>query len=154
MGFRVSRSGIVCGPVFIRLSRRNLAEWGFEAVRIGGLSLWSRTSGGDRMLASYHPRTSSTWHWSVSVAKGRTAMWTEDAQRGRRILWFAGNPYAPRPRWWHRFVQHPAMHQGQWHTYIRLPFGRSIIISQQDYHTFARIGVTSMLSISPMPKWR
>jgi hypothetical protein len=36
-------------------------------MTIGGLTLFSRHSDGGRGLASYHPRSSQTWHWSVSI---------------------------------------------------------------------------------------
>lgn len=37
------------------------------AIRIKGLSVFSRDSGGGLVLASYHPRSSQTWHWAVSA---------------------------------------------------------------------------------------
>ncbi len=41
--------------------------------RIGGLSFLSRSTDGSIMLASYHPRRSPTWHWSVSLTRGGIA---------------------------------------------------------------------------------
>ena len=39
----------------------------FTGIRIGGLTLLARNSGGGRTLASYHPSSSLTWHWALSI---------------------------------------------------------------------------------------
>lgn len=92
------------GPIRLRISRRGLAPWGYARLEIGGLSLLSRDSGGGLMLASYHPRRSKTWHWVVSIKK-------RDGGTHRSKLRY-----------------------GQWHDYYALPFGRQLIVGQQDYH--------------------
>lgn len=38
-----------------------------RVIRIGGLTLLARDSAGGITLASYHPRSSLTWHWSLSL---------------------------------------------------------------------------------------
>lgn len=97
------------GSVGIRISRKGIARWGYPLLRIGGLDLISRTSSGELTLASYHPRGSATWIWSVVVC--------------------AGDDEEPRIR------RTPAdMRHGQWHDWYRLPFGRSLRVSMQDYH--------------------
>ena len=109
MTISIKRHGITLGPIFIRLSRRYLANWGFEALRVGGLRLWSRTSAGELMIASYHPRRSTCWHWSVSIVR-RAPLWNR--------AWF----------------NRAARRTGQWHDYYWLPFSRALLISHQDYH--------------------
>lgn len=97
------------GPVRVRVSTKYLAPWAFSLVVVGGLSLWSRDSGGRRIVASYHPRRSPTWYWSVSVSRS-----CGDRQRIR----FSWDP--------RRF--------GQWHDYLHLPFGVVVTIARQNYH--------------------
>lgn len=58
---------IKIGPVIIRTGSKNLAPWGFPRLRVGGLSLWSWSNTGEWMPASYHPRSSITWLWSVAI---------------------------------------------------------------------------------------
>lgn len=99
------------GPVAIKLSNRYQAEWAYERLRIGGLSFLSRDSGGGLTLAAYHPRSCPTWHWSVSVQRYRGG-------ETRRLV--SRTPKQQR--------------RGQWHDRIRLPFGRYLCISRQDYH--------------------
>lgn len=70
----------------------------------------SRHSDGALGLAAYHPRSSRTWIWSVSLTR---------RQRWLKRIW---NPAAPE---WRR---------NQWHDYLRLPFGYALCISRQDYH--------------------
>jgi hypothetical protein len=98
---------VTLGPVRIKVSNRHLASWGFECFGIGGLSFLSRTNSGDLVLASYHPQSSDTWHWSFSISKRSSVRPWIDRSRKRC---------------------------GQWHDYYWLPFGREIIVSQQDYH--------------------
>lgn len=81
-------------------------------ISLGGLELMHRDSAGDLVLFAYHPRGSSTWLWSVVLAKG-----------GGRAL-----------------INRASDRQGQWHDYYRLPFGFCIIVSQQDYHKAAAEG--------------
>lgn len=63
------RNYLTIGPISVRISRKNLAAWGFPVVRAGGLSLLSRDTAGRLHLAAYHPRNSLTWHWFVSLYK-------------------------------------------------------------------------------------
>lgn len=139
MIFSVRRTGIRIGSVYIRLSRRNLASWGFEAVRIGGLSLWSRTSGGDRMLAAYHPRSSTTWIWSATIMPA-VNMFSRTAIYGEAKLHYEGNPHAEMPTWRRWFRRRDVQRRGQWHDYYRMPFGRMLAIARQDYHVGQREG--------------
>jgi len=90
------------------MSSRNIAPWGYERIGIGGLSLLTTASNGDWVLASYHPETSDTWHWSICLAKNK---WPE------------------RP-----LIDRSERRHGQWHDSFRLPFGYMLIISRQDYH--------------------
>jgi hypothetical protein len=77
-------------------------------LRLFGLSLFTRDSGGGLVLLSYHPHTSPTWYWSIYLDKI--------------------NPEA-------NFVvaRDPNRH-GQWHDHYRLPFRRKLTVSFQDYH--------------------
>lgn len=97
---------LIVGPIRLRVSRKHLAPWGYALLEIGGLSFFSQTSGGDVVLASYHPRRSSTWFWSAQVIK---------AAPGSKP---------------HR----AATRRGQWNDYHWLPFGRQLVIARQDYH--------------------
>jgi hypothetical protein len=81
-------------------------------MRLGGLTLCTRDSAGDITLATYHPRGCGTWHWSVGFTR---------RQRDMRGLF----SFTPKHQ-----------QRGQWHDYIRVPFGH-IIISRQDYHLVA-----------------
>lgn len=38
-----------------------------RGIRIRGLTILARDSGGGRTLASYHPRSSLTWHWVLRI---------------------------------------------------------------------------------------
>lgn len=98
------------GPIAVRISRKNLAKWGWPVIELGGLRLFSRNSNGELGLAAYHPRDSLTWHWAISI--------------GRR---------PPEARKWLALAPRE-FRRGQWRDYIGLPFGRQIIISRQDYH--------------------
>lgn len=98
------------GPLSLRVSRKHLAPWGYELIRIGGLSLFDRTSAGDLMLAGYHPAKSNTWHWSVTITKARGG--------ARRAA--------------------PQFRRNQWHDYYWLPSGRHLVIGRQDYHLQGR----------------
>ncbi len=95
------------GPVVIRIGSRHLASWGFPRLEIGGLSIWSGNSDGSLCLASYHPRSSFTWLWSVTLTRGkaRTGRFLELAPRG--------------------------LNRGQWHHYVNLPIGWMIRLSRQ-----------------------
>ena len=70
---------------------------------------FSRASDGSLILASYCPRGCTTWHWSISICKSRVF----------------------RP-WW--IISRATIRTNQWHDYYRLPFGRSICVSRQNYH--------------------
>lgn len=73
--------------------------------RIFGLRLFSRHSDGALGLASYHPRSSTTWHWSLVLTKNHFGgMWRSPVRRG------------------------------QWHDYYPLLFGYALRVSRQDYH--------------------
>ncbi len=123
------------GPVIFRIGGKSLAPWGYPRVQIGGFAIWSRTNNGEVHLASYHPRSSLTWLWYVGItkrARGYSPIFSRDELNRRARLFVTGNPYVPMPRWWHLFVQFDAKRVGQRHDYIRLPFGRAIVIGQQD----------------------
>jgi hypothetical protein len=68
----------------------------------------ARASDGSIILASYHPRSSSTWIWSLSLTR--------------------------KQRWLKRIVTRDQNRSGQWHDYLKLPFGWALIVSRQDYH--------------------
>jgi hypothetical protein len=73
-------------------------------LAVGGVSVLSRTSAGELNIASYHPRSSPTWHWSLTLIKSE------------------GKPHRAERR------------TGQWHDYYWLPFGYRLLVSRQDYH--------------------
>ena len=73
-------------------------------------SFFKRDSGGGLILACYHPRSSDTWIWSLSLI--RKQKWL------KRV-------YSRTPREWRR---------NQWHDYLKLPFGYQLCLSRQDYH--------------------
>lgn len=75
-------------------------------MRIGRLILFTRQSDGGLNLVTYHPWSSLTWYWGLSVDRDRMHVMFQRAHR--RI--------------------------GQWHDYVRLPFGWTLTISHQDYH--------------------
>lgn len=128
------RNYLTLGPVRLLVNRQYLASWGYPRLSIGGLSLWSKSNNGDRTLASYHPRDSLTWHWSVSITKRNPAMWSAEAREGRAQLYREGNPFITAPSWRDRFMILTNNPRGQWHNYFRLPFGRALCIARQDYH--------------------
>lgn len=99
------RNYLSFGPVSIKLHNRGQAAWGYPGIRIGGLSLLARSSNGNLVLASYHPRSSMTWLWSVSLGR----------RNGDRTIC----------RSQHRV--------GQWHDVYN--FGRrSLCVARQDHH--------------------
>jgi hypothetical protein len=100
------RNYLIFGPVRIRISSKHLASWGFARISIGGLSLWSWSNSGELILASYHPRSSLTWLWSVALGKRK---------------------------WERGWVQRDPWRRSQWHDYYRLPFGRELRISRQNF---------------------
>lgn len=128
------RNHIRIGPVTLRIGSKLLASWGFPRVTIGGMSIWSRTNGGEVLLLAYHPRDCTTWHWSIGITRRQSACWTKANRERRARLYYEGNRHVPAPRWWHRFVNRDALRRNQWHDYYRLPFGYSIVVAQQDYH--------------------
>lgn len=75
---------------------------------MGALRLFRRNSAGEITLAIYHPATSSTWYWLVVLSRRDPFAWG-----------------------WHGRAQ---IRTGQWHDYYRLPFGWTLIVSQQDFH--------------------
>ena len=75
-------------------------------MRICGIGLFNRNSAGELILASYHPRTSTTWHWSVLITHRQP-----DSQPHKAFI-----------------------RTGQWHDYHWLPFGFRLVVSRQDHH--------------------
>jgi hypothetical protein len=71
-----------------------------------GLSLFHRASNGDLVLASYTGPKSHCWVWSVYISRERRSFEITPA----------------------------ALRRNQWHHFIPLPFGRTLIIGRQDYH--------------------
>lgn len=59
------------GPVSIKVSNKYQAAWGYPMVRIGGLSILTRDSGGGMNLMGYHPRSSLTWLWFINAYRGK-----------------------------------------------------------------------------------
>lgn len=64
---------LVMGPVRLKISDRHLAKWGYPRLSVGGLSFWTRDTGGRLHLAGYHPKGSLTWHWFVAFYRSRGA---------------------------------------------------------------------------------
>lgn len=125
------------GPIAIRVGSKGLAKWGWPRLRIGGLSFWSRSNNGDRHLAAYHPRKSITWVWYVAVSnkrsvRGYSSIFGEQEIARLHELYLAGNPYCGPRKWYHRFWQPASRRTGQWHDYLRLPFGYTLIIGRQE----------------------
>jgi hypothetical protein len=112
-----------------------MVSWGYPRIQIGGLSLWYWTNSGDFSLVSYHPRWSLTWLWFVRITRrpgrGYASTFSREERRRMAELHRQGNPYAARPRWFHRFWQPAAIRRGQWSDYLRLPFGFTAIIGHQ-----------------------
>jgi hypothetical protein len=52
-------------------------------MRVGGLSLWGRSSGGDWIPVAYHPVGSLTWRWAIYVNRSgyRWFQWYRDDWR-------------------------------------------------------------------------
>lgn len=75
-------------------------------LHIRGYEFLHRDSAGDLCLVSYHPRGSSTWHWSVTLSRRNVPTRSQKATK----------------------------RTGQWHDFYRLPFGYCLIIGQQDWH--------------------
>mgnify|MGYP003442713766 FL=1 len=126
---------IKLGPVRIRVGSHRLAPWGFPRVQVGGLSLWSWNNTGGLNIASYHPAWSITWLWYVCITKrdrGYGPVFSAESRRHMAEQYEAGNPYADRPRWFHRFWQPAAVKRSQWHHYARLPFGFALVIGRQE----------------------
>jgi hypothetical protein len=82
-------------------------------MRIGVYTLFARQSDGGLNLITCHPLDCGTWHWSMSVSPSRVFR-----------------------RWW--LISRDTRRTGQWHDYYRLPFGRSLTVSHQDYHAEQR----------------
>lgn len=75
-----------------------------------GLRFFSRASDGAIVLVTRHPVGCPTWHWSVSIHKRGSALWS------------------------YPLIGRAPNRSGQWHDYYRLPFGRTLIVSHQDFH--------------------
>ena len=107
-----------------------------SGLRIGGLSLFTRTNTGDLSLAAYHPKRSITWLWFVHITRrpgrGYAATFSHEERNRMRTLHEQGNPHAPAPRWYHAFWQPAVMRRGQWSDHLRLPFGYTAIIGHQN----------------------
>ena len=69
-----------------------------------------RDSAGNLILATYHPKSSPTWHWSLSLIRSEHA-----------IAW----------GWRFFLVGQPGY---QRHHLLRLPFGWTLMLSTQIYH--------------------
>jgi len=106
------------GALRIRYSWAGVSKWGYSRIEINGYSLLTRQSDGALGLISYHPRWSNTWIWSVALRRSTPQQWTRLGNRD----------------WRKHFVQRCSRRRSQWHDYYRLPFGRTLIFSHQDYH--------------------
>jgi hypothetical protein len=72
------------------------------------ISVFTRNSDGSLGLVSYHPRDCATWHWSLSLTRRQSELKRIVSRAPRRV--------------------------GQWHDYLKLPFGYQLCLSRQDYH--------------------
>ena len=79
------------------------------------MTLFTRASNGDLVLASYTGRKSHCWVWALYLTRKKLGF--HIAPRNERV--------------------------NQWHHYMPLPFGRSLILSRQDYHKDPRHQVRS-----------
>jgi hypothetical protein len=103
----VYRNYVTLGPVRIRISKRHLADWGYPIFSIGGLSFFTRSTNGDMIMVSCHPKGSITWHWGVTWSKTQQVHWITRSKR----------------------------RDHQWFDIYKLPLvRRCIIIAHQDYH--------------------
>lgn len=122
------------GPVTIRTGSRYLAKWGFPRLQINGLSFWTWSNGGDFIIASYHPRTSITWLWSIAIMKrsrGYQSFFNKEGRAFRAELFAKGNPHASKPHWSDRLMKRDMIRRSQWTDYYRLPFGFVLSVAQQ-----------------------
>ena len=83
---------------------------------MAGIRFFTRASSGDIVLASYTGRKSSCWIWALTVSPREGRPLHIVSKRERR---------------------------GQWHHYIPLLFGRSLVVSRQDFHRDPRHQVQS-----------
>ena len=106
-----------------------------RGIQLGGLALWVRDSGDKLVLASYHPRRSLTWWWSVRVARNEITF-TDRHYIALCRMSLTGNEYAPKPSPWVKLIQRPqnASRRGCWSTRVRLARGYILIIDRQSYH--------------------
>lgn len=70
------------------------------------MTIFERASNGDLVLASYDDSATGLWVWAIYLSRKR-------------------QPFSIAPK---------AERHDQWHHFIPLPFGRTLIISRQDYH--------------------
>jgi hypothetical protein len=106
-----------------------------SGIQLGGLTLWTRDSGGKLVLASYHPLRSLTWWWSVRLARNEITF-TDRHYIALCRMSITGNEYAPKPSPWVKLIQRSqkSRRRAHWVTRVRLPRGYSLVVSQQDYH--------------------
>lgn len=100
----------------LKVSSRNIAPWGYEALGIRGLSLFTRCNDGSIILASWQPR-GEAWHWAIGL--GLTQI-NKD------------------------WVRCSTLRRGQWHDFYRLPFGWELRVSRQDFHIGKRARGTAV----------
>lgn len=70
------------------------------------MRMFSRASDGSLILATHTGRHSNCWIWYVALSRLR-------------------QPFHIAPK---------SERRGQWHHYIPLPFGRTLIVGRQDFH--------------------
>lgn len=91
---------------FIRVSTNGEQGNPGETKALDAANRWRRASNGDLVLASYTGRHSDCWIWSLSLSRER-------------------RPFRIVPR---------SERRNQWHHFLPLPFGRTLILGRQDYH--------------------
>lgn len=106
-----------------------------RGIQLGGLTLWSRDSGGKLGLATYHPRRSTTWWWSVRIQHSELTF-CDRRYINLCLMSLAGNEYCPKPSRWVKLIQRPqnASRRGCWSTRVRLARGYILVIDRQSYH--------------------
>jgi hypothetical protein len=83
-------------------------------MKLGGLSLFTRDSGGGLVIASYTGKQSYCWVWSLSLIRS-----TYRQVRGP-------------------ILKRAERRTGQWHDYLHITPRHALLLSRQDYHRDSR----------------
>lgn len=109
-------------------------------IKIGGLSLvvasgapaaiWHK----ERLcLASYHPKSSKTWWWSLSLYRNDFEF-TDKGYIYNYMLSVRGNPYCSKANPLMKWMSRPQRRAAHWSDHYRMGFGWVLCLTRQDYH--------------------